>query len=138
MSMNLLPCISIQEDAIARAAQAFHPLPEPDECGRTEMASAHHLGDDDPDMHRMWRLKGDLATVTFFDQGNGWSSIEKVETETPEDNDKFTEALWDQVLNQSSNHQHHRNMLAAAEPHCTQSLNCECASRLAATQSKGA
>ena len=136
--MNLLPCISVQEEAIARAAQAFHPLPEPDECGRTEIASAHHLGDENPEMNRIWQLKGSLATVTFSDQGNGWATIHEVETQTPEDREKFTEALWDQVLNQSPNHQHHRDMIANAASHCTQSDNCECASRLAATQSKGA
>lgn len=71
MSMNLLPCISIQEESIARAAQAFHPLPEPDECGRTEIASVHHLGDENPEMNRIWQLKGSLATVVFSDQDNG-------------------------------------------------------------------
>ena len=86
---NALPCVSVQDIAIFRAAGAMTTLPEPDERGRTQHANCVHLGDEDPSMMRVWEANGSVATVTFFDIGNGWAQIEKVKTATPEDAGTF-------------------------------------------------
>ena len=113
--LDRMPCIDIQEDAIVAAAQNE---------GYFETLE-----------YRTWKVNGALATVTIFDKGNGWTDIEKVETSTPEDGDKFVEDLWDHVLNQSAYSHQQRNMLAetTSSGRCLrQGKACECARRLAA------
>ena len=134
MPTDRLPCFSIQEEDIARAAQAMMTLPEPDESGRTEAAACHHLGDDNPDMYRMWQVKGSLATVTFFDQGNGWASIDDLKTESPEDREKFNKALWDRILSKASSSQQLKDIMARSLQHCQRQANCQCAQKLAASE----
>ena len=134
MTASSLPCISVQQEAIAQAAHALHNLPNPDECGRTQVAECRHLGEDNPDRYRMWQFEDELATVTFFDEGNGWSYIHNVETKNPEDHDKFVEEVWDWILNKADNRQQNRDMLAQAQQHCQKQDNCKCAERLAATE----
>ena len=107
---NALPCVSVQDQAILRAAGALTPLPEPDESGRTQHTNCVHLGDEDPSMMRVWEANGSVATVTFFDIGNGWAQIENVEAATPEDADKFAADLWDQILNELPNRQQNRDL----------------------------
>ena len=134
MPTDKLPCFSIQEEDIARSAQAMMTLPEPDESGRTEVAACHHLGDDNPDMYRMWQLKGSLATVTFFDEGNGWACIDDLKTESPEDRQEFTQALWDRILSKASSSQQIKNIMARSLRNCRKTDNCHCAERLAAPE----
>ena len=130
---NALPCVSVQDQAILRAAGALTPLPEPDESGRTQHTNCVHLGDEDPSMMRVWEANGSVATVTFFDIGNGWAQIENVEAATPEDADKFAADLWDQILNELPNRQQNRDLVAQAAGGCNKPEGCHCAKMLAAS-----
>ena len=80
-------------------------------------------------MDQIWQVNGTPATVTFFDQGNGWTSIHDAQTENDDNNDNFTDALWDQILNKVPNHHQHRGMLARAIDQCEQNGDCQCPSQ---------
>ena len=117
MDTNRLPCIDIQCDAISMAADShnYHT----------------HLGEEDPEMHRTWKVEGKIATVTYFDKGNGWSSIETVETASDLNDQKFAEALWHNVLNWEQTGWQHRKMLAEhISDRKSEEAECQCAERL--------
>ena len=84
-------------------------------------------------MYRVWEVKGPTATVTYFDKGNGWSSIETAKSPTPEAWQHFLETLWDQVLTETDNSQKHRNALSnmVNSGHCPNTSDCACAKRVA-------
>ena len=86
-------------------------------------------GGNDPELERFWRATGSLSKVTFFDKGNGWASIEKVETKTGEDAREFVKWLWEEALEHADNREQYPEMLAAAGRYSQKNGNCHCAAK---------
>ena len=75
--LNELPCIAVQDGPLLLACNAMHPEDHDNIGGHAHVSDCTHLGDDDPEMERLYRANGSLAKVTFFDKGNGWTSIQR-------------------------------------------------------------
>ena len=83
--LNELPCIAVQDGPLLLACNAMHPEDHDNIGGHTHVSDCTHLGDDDPEMERLYRANGSLAKVTFFDKGNGWTSINDIDAKTDMD-----------------------------------------------------
>ena len=65
--LNELPCIAVQDGPLLLACNAMHPEDHDNIGGHAHVSDCTHLGDDDPEMERLYRANGSLAKVTFFD-----------------------------------------------------------------------
>ena len=122
MSTADLPCISVQIHDITKAAQDHNRY-------------LTHLELPDPDNYPKLQSQGDLATVTLFYDGNGWSYIEEVQTTSAEDHERFADALWDEILNKAENrHQNRERTAKHIEGGFRRGPDCRCAARLKTAQ----
>lgn len=127
-----LPCIDVQDEAICFAANAVHPEAEDNVSGWNHVADVTHMGQDNPNMERFWQANGSLAVVTYFDKGNGWSSVHQLMSKTEEDAREFSKRLWGEVLELADNREQNIEMLQQAVGGCHREGGCACADKLAA------
>ena len=127
--LNELPCIAVQDGPLLLACNAMHPEDHDNIGGHAHVSDCTHLGDDDPEMERLYRANGSLAKVTFFDKGNGWTSINDIEANTDEDAREFITRLWTEAFDNADNRVQHRKMMASAISHCTKDGGCTCAAK---------
>ena len=127
--LNQLPCINVQDEPLLLACNAMHPEDHDNVAGHAYVSDCVHLGDDDPDMERLYRANGSLAKVTFLDKGNGWTSINHIDAKTAADAREFVKRLWIETFDNSDLKVQHQDMMTSAISQCTREDGCTCAAR---------